>query len=317
MEDMDNLKEIEKKAKTKTKSFILIGLVLWMGFLFFFLNQSRHEQSLVFAKILPTGWVPTPPDFLIKINDTALIDPNIDPIRYIVDSTDFKYDSSKVNNSSFSLRQYAPPVMSQGQLGSCVAWASTYAGLTIVKRIESNNINFEPFSPLNLYVRYKKIFRESPCNPGAIIPVALNILKQKGCNLFKNFPNRCEGIVSEKMEFKDKLYDFDGIDRNEVIKIKSAITAQIPVVIGINCYSGDDWKNAVLDDGVWSGYFSGTVVGGHAMCLIGYDDNKGGGSFEIMNSWGKEWGDKGFFWIKYADFVKHVDECYALIPNKN
>lgn len=307
---MDNLKEIEKKAKKKTKSFILIGLVLWMGFLFFFIKQSRHEQSLVFAKILPTGWLPTPPDFLIKINDTALIDPNI------VDSLDFKYDSSIVKKA-FSLREYAPPVMSQGELGSCVAWASSYAGLTIIKRIENNNINFEPFSPLNLYVRYKKIFHESPCKDGAYLPVALNILKKKGCNLFKNFPNSCEGNVSEKMEFKDKLYNFDRINLIEVIKIKSAITAKMPVVIGIHCYSGDDWKKAVLDDGVWSGYYSGTVNGGHAMCLIGYNDNKGGGSFEIMNSWGEDWGDKGFFWIKYADFAKHVDECYALIPNKN
>ena len=85
---MDNLKEAEKKAKTKTKFFILIGLVLWMGFLFFFLSQSRHERSLVFTQVLPTGWEPTPKDFIIIINDTSLIDPKIDPIRYIVDSLD-------------------------------------------------------------------------------------------------------------------------------------------------------------------------------------------------------------------------------------
>ena len=52
------------------------------------------------------------------------------------------------------------------------------------------------------------------------------------------------------------------------------------------------------------------------MCLIGYDDKKGGGSFQIMNSWGADWGDKGFFWIKYEDFPLHVKECYALLPRK-
>ena len=53
------------------------------------------------------------------------------------------------------------------------------------------------------------------------------------------------------------------------------------------------------------------------MCVIGYDDNKSGGSFEVMNSWGEDWGDKGFFWIKYADFPIHVDECYAMIARSH
>ena len=301
------------QSKNKTKLYIIIGLSLWMGSLFFFLKQSANERSLVFAQVFDsTGWV-SAKDFIIKITDTSLIKPNIDPMRYIVDSLDFKYDSSIVKKA-FSLRQYAPPVMSQGQLGSCVAWASGYAGLTIVKRIETNNINFEPISPLNLFVRYKKMFKESPCSYGACIPVALNILKKKGCDLFKNFPNNCEGNVSEKSEFKDKLYDFDEINSNDISKIKAALSAKIPIVIAVKCFSGDSWQNAVLDDGVWNGYYSGEDNGGaHAMCLIGYDDNKGGGSFEIMNSWGGEWGDKGFFWIKYTDFPIHVIECYALV----
>ena len=300
-------------TKKQTSAIVFTIILFWIFGIITFLHQSRLERSLVFAQVLPTGWEPAPKDFIIKITDTSLIDPNIDPIRYIVDSLDFKYDSSIVKKA-FSLRQYAPPVMSQGQLGSCVAWASGYAGLTIVKRIENNNINFEPISPLNLFVRYKKMFKESPCSYGACIPVALNILKKKGCDLFKNFPNNCEGNVSEKSEFKDKLYDFDEINSNDISKIKAALSAKIPIVIAVKCFSGDSWQNAVLDDGVWNGYYSGEDNGGaHAMCLIGYDDNKGGGSFEIMNSWGGEWGDKGFFWIKYTDFPIHVIECYALV----
>jgi hypothetical protein len=42
------------------------------------------------------------------------------------------------------------------------------------------------------------------------------------------------------------------------------------------------------------------------MCVVGYDDSKFGGAFEIMNSWGTDWGDKGFIWIRYNDFAKHV-----------
>jgi C1A family cysteine protease len=299
-------------AKNRTKVFLFVGLFIWMVFLFFFLNQSRFEQSLVFAEVLPTGLVVKP---IIIIDDTSKIDPNVDPNIYIVDTT--KIDTTIKKNSSYSLRPFAPNVMSQGQLGSCVSWASAYAGLTIVKRIEKNNKNFEPFSPLNLYVRYKKHFQEDPCDDGASIPLALNILKNNGCATFNNFlPNECSKNVSENIVYDDKLYLFAPLNSSSINSIKSAIAGSMPVVIGIKCYKGVDWQHAVFSQGVWSGYYSGDVNGGHAMCLVGYDDKKAGGAFEIMNSWGEDWGNKGYFWIKYADFTKHVDECYALIPQK-
>jgi C1A family cysteine protease len=310
--ELEKFKEAEKKAKKKTCLFLILGLSIWMVFLFFFLNQSRFEQSLVFAKILPTGLVVKP---IIIIDDTSKIDPNVDPNIFIVDTTNI--DTTIKKGSSYSLRPFAPNVMSQGQLGSCVSWASAYAGLTIVKRIEKNNKNLEPFSPLNLYVRYKKHFNEDPCSYGACVPFALNILKSNGCSAFNNFlPNECSKNVSENMVYDDKLYSFDPLNSSSISSIKSAIAGNMPVVIGIKCYDGDDWKNAIFNNGVWSGYFTGNPNSGHAMCLVGYDDNKAGGAFEIMNSWGEDWGDKGYFWIKYADFVKHVDESYALIPQK-
>jgi C1A family cysteine protease len=33
---------------------------------------------------------------------------------------------------------------------------------------------------------------------------------------------------------------------------------------------------------------------GHAVTLVGYDDEKYGGAFEIMNSWGLNWGKRFF-----------------------
>jgi len=310
--ELEKFKESEKKAKKRTRLFLILGLFIWMVFLFFFLNQSRFEHSLVFAKIPGTGLVVKP---IIIIDDTSKIDPNVDPNIYIVDTT--KIDTTIKRNSSYSLRPFAPNVMSQGPLGSCVSWASAYAGLTIVKRIEKNNKNFEPFSPLNLYVRYKKHFQERPCDDGAAIPLALNILKNNGCATFNKFlPNVCSTNVSENVVYDDKLYLFAPLNSSSINSIKCAIAGSMPVVIGIKCYKGADWQRAVFSQGVWSGYYSGDAYGGHAMCLVGYDDKKAGGAFEIMNSWGEDWGNKGYFWIKYEDFTKHVDECYALIPQK-
>ena len=54
--------------------------------------------------------------------------------------------------------------------------------------------------------------------------------------------------------------------------------------------------------------------GGHAMCVIGYDDYKDGGAFQIMNSWGENWGNKGIGWVRYADFHHFTKEAYGLYP---
>ena len=43
-------------------------------------------------------------------------------------------------------------------------------------------------------------------------------------------------------------------------------------------------------DGDLSTYQPATACGGHAVCLVGYDEQ----SFIIRNSWGTEWGDGGF-----------------------
>lgn len=53
------------------------------------------------------------------------------------------------------------------------------------------------------------------------------------------------------------------------------------------------------------------------MCVIGYDDNYQGGSFEIMNSWGESWGDRGFGWVSYKDFAHFTKEAYGLYPMGN
>ena len=51
------------------------------------------------------------------------------------------------------------------------------------------------------------------------------------------------------------------------------------------------------------------VLGGHAVVAVGYDDKmiiknsecgkETAGAFLIRNSWGTQWGDKGYGWLPY------------------
>jgi len=50
-------------------------------------------------------------------------------------------------------------------------------------------------------------------------------------------------------------------------------------------------------------YVSGSYQGGHAILIVGYQDDSsvdGGGYFIVKNSWGTEWGESGYFKIAYS-----------------
>jgi hypothetical protein len=57
------------------------------------------------------------------------------------------------------------------------------------------------------------------------------------------------------------------------------------------------------------------------MCIVGYDDSKFGGAWEIQNSWGTDVGDQGYIWVRYSDFnqiavAAVILELYDLNVNK-
>ena len=66
------------------------------------------------------------------------------------------------------------------------------------------------------------------------------------------------------------------------------------------------------DEYCWSGKLPKNGEGLHGMCIIGYDDEKFGGAFEIVNSWDKHWANNGFIWIKYADLYKMYPSFYKI-----
>ena len=46
--------------------------------------------------------------------------------------------------------------------------------------------------------------------------------------------------------------------------------------------------------------------------MVGYDDYKFGGAFRVVNSWGQDYGDNGYLWITYSDFIKNVKAAYIM-----
>ncbi|WP_340115964.1 C1 family peptidase [Pelagibius sp. 7325] len=53
--------------------------------------------------------------------------------------------------------------------------------------------------------------------------------------------------------------------------------------------------------------YSKTMIGGHAFAIVGYDR----GGFWIQNSWGPTWGNKGFCYIGYDDWLENAYDCWV------
>ncbi len=71
---------------------------------------------------------------------------------------------------------------------------------------------------------------------------------------------------------------------------------EVPLVMRI---SVDESFFGLSGAEVWN--FTGPFLGGHAALITGYDNVKQ--AFKIKNSWGLEWGDRGYGWIGYDSFL--------------
>ncbi|WP_396636086.1 C1 family peptidase [Maribacter sp. R77961] len=225
--------------------------------------------------------------------------------------------------TSTSLKQYVPEVRDQGSYGTCVGWASSYYGRTILEaRLAANtnraSITQNTFSPVFTYLN-ANVDDDYNCQGGAFIGKAMETMVEKGVPYYKDFDVMCETDFPEKLLDDAKNYrikDFTrifGSDESEDIKVdgvKRSLLNGNPVVIGFK---------------VENSFFSAKTVyepdnlgteGGHAMCVIGFDDDKYGGSFELVNSWGNTWGNDGFMWVRYADFARYTRYAFEMIPMK-
>ncbi|KAK4695427.1 hypothetical protein P7C71_g2316, partial [Lecanoromycetidae sp. Uapishka_2] len=140
------------------------------------------------------------------------------------------------------------------------------------------------------------------CRAG-IVPVTA---KEKSATKFFEFGFDYHRIRSLS-DVKDKAAAAD-----TVIKQMCACLAEgFPIIFGFRMYYEADGKTEEFRDPKnWTGdVFNvdklekrGGEAGGHAVLCVGFDTNKK--LFCIMNSWGNDWKDKGFFWMPFSWFER-------------
>ena len=228
-----------------------------------------------------------------------------------------------------TLEQFAPPRLNQGQQGSCVAWASAYAARSIIHNQATGQTpdRNSAFSPSFTYNRIK--IENSGCQ-GSYIERAMKDMLQRGAVPYSAFAyndHDCNARPDAQAEESAARYKIKGSQRLsasddpnsavDMLAMKQYLAQGSPIVIGMMV--GGSFMQDMQGRDVWEPTQEDTQMsgfGGHAMCVIGYDDFKTerGGAFQIMNSWGREWGNKGIAWMPYDAFKFFAKEAYAVYP---
>lgn len=233
------------------------------------------------------------------------------------------FQSVVSENSSASLKKYVPEIRNQGQYGTCVGWSAAYYGRTILNaRLKElttkEEISKQTFSPVFTYLN-SNVDNDYNCQGGAYINRALKTMVEKGTPFFKDYDVQCDTYIPSDIWAKaseNKIKDYNRLFTSfesydvKIESVKRSLINGNPVIIGFKVENGLYIAKNVYEP------MSYATSGGHAMCVVGYDDDKYGGAFEIANSWGDRWGNQGFIWVRYKDFVNYTRYAFEMIPEK-
>lgn len=208
------------------------------------------------------------------------------------------------------LRPKMPPVYDQGELGSCTANALA-AAHQYDQIIQGQTSSFIP-SRLAIYYDERKIECTIESDGGAFIRDGMKVLSKYGAaseHLWPYDPTKFSVAPPSEYYAEATLHQslrYAAVPRS-LPAIKTLLKER-PIVFGFtvpeNFESAECAKTGILHVPT----AKEANLGGHAVLMVGYDDHlvfkRGGtttavGGVIVRNSWGVEWGDKGYFYMPY------------------
>lgn len=201
------------------------------------------------------------------------------------------------------LRPQMPPIFDQGNLGSCTANSS--CALVWYTAIKEGHPSVEP-SRLFQYYNTRVLEGTVRYDSGASIRDSIKSMVKYGfapetawpynISKFKTKPP-VAAFNAAKLELVKK---YSSVPQT-LDQIKGALAQGLPVDFGFTVYQSFESHEVATTGMVPMPQHGEKVLGGHAVLIVGYDDEKQ--VFIVRNSWGPEWGVGGYFYMPYAYVV--------------
>ena len=200
------------------------------------------------------------------------------------------------------------PVRDQGQEGTCVGFAATTGMKEYQEKVDYQKLVM--LSPRFLYSECKKI-DGMPWLEGTTIRAAMGVLKVKGVCQEKFWPYQplkknkpLSGASSNAKKFRILTYarilDLD--------ELRMSLATKGPAVLGIEVFKGMLKTKTGIVPLPKKGERS---IGGHAICAVGYDDEKE--LIKFKNSWSEKWGQVGYGFLPYAYIERYMMDAWSSV----
>jgi len=215
----------------------------------------------------------------------------------------------------------------QGHQGSCAAFANAAAATILRHEREGGDFASLWASPAFLYA-FQVPASMAACGEGTYIPTGLDVLVSDGAAALSELPYRsgdmpmlCEMDPAATDSHVFRIGSYESIRPFNSARIREAIAGGSPVVFATPLNEGFFSVGKAAGDAVFDfgpERCTGSMhCGGHAMTIIGYDDELE--AFRILNSWA-DWGagGQGQAWLSYEHFDRGHPTSdvygYALTP---
>jgi C1A family cysteine protease len=209
---------------------------------------------------------------------------------------------------------YVTSVKDQEQCGACWAFASTAAlesRILITSRTPDTDLNLSEQSMVSCEED------QYGCG-GGYLDYAVEFLRTTGIPLESCYPftsgNGITGACGGCADWQQNTYRITAFENvaTSVEAMKSAIVKYGPLFAAMTIYQ--DFLS--YKSGVYT-HVTGTVVAGHAVTIVGYDDAEQ--CWIAKNSMGPDWGENGFFKIRAGTNEVGIeseayDMIYATVP---
>lgn len=208
--------------------------------------------------------------------------------------------------AAVDLRTQCPPVYDQGHLGSCTANALTGAYEFDLKKQQKQD-----FMPSRLFVYYNEraLINTVNSDSGAYIRDGIKTMNLQGVCPEKDWVYDIAKFTvkpSTQCYTEAKTCQVKSYQRlvNSLNQLKGCLADGFPFVFGFTVYESFFSDQVKKTGMVPMPKPDEKVEGGHAVCAVGYDDSKS--VFIVRNSYGTNWGAKGYFYMPYAYITSNL-----------
>lgn len=221
--------------------------------------------------------------------------------------------TARGRDNKVDLRRFCSPIEDQLTLGSCNA-CSVVGALEFL--MIKNGMPLTDLSVLYVYYYGRKLGGKEKEDSGLLCHHATAAVMAYGVCDDKLWPYKTDRFEREPpQQAQDDASRFDAVQYARLgtsDAAKLSLSSGVPVVFGFDIPRS--YYNAASTTGLMPnvGAFDNEPYAGHAMLIVGYDDNEG--TWLARNSWGVDFGDKGYCRIPYELASKYVwnDELWAI-----